>query len=70
MGNQTSCSFSITQSLCIEIPISFSAVIETSTATVQCGTVSESECDCLESKMEVPMVAQKNEEVKERRFFN
>ena len=35
MGNQTSCSFTITQSLCIEIPISFGAVIETGTPTVQ-----------------------------------
>lgn len=45
-GGQTSCTFTITQNLCIEVPVSFGAEIETGTATVQCGTVSEEECDC------------------------
>jgi hypothetical protein len=45
-GSQTSCSFTVTQSLCIEVPISFGAEIETGTAVVQCGTVSETACDC------------------------
>lgn len=45
-GNQTSCSFTIKQRLCIEIPISFGAVIETGKAVVQCGEVSETPCDC------------------------
>lgn len=45
-GNRTSCSFTITQTLCIEIPISFGAVIETGTAVVQCGGITEKECDC------------------------
>lgn len=53
-GNQTSCSFTITQNLCIEIPISFGAVIETGTAVVQCGTVSETECDCSNPASETP----------------
>ena len=53
VSNQGSCSgtrrsytFTVTQTLCIEIPISFGAVVETGTATVQCGEVSEEGCDC------------------------
>lgn len=49
-GNQTSCTFTVTQSLCIEIPIEFGAVIETGRAVVQCGQVSEIECDCDDSR--------------------
>lgn len=45
-GTNKSCSFTIRQKLCIEIPISFGAVIETGCAVVQCGEVSEVECDC------------------------
>ena len=45
-GSQTSCTFTITQNLCIEVPISFGAEIETGTATVQCGEISDEECDC------------------------
>lgn len=45
-GSQTSCTFTITQDLCIEVPVSFGAEIETGTATVQCGSVGEEECDC------------------------
>lgn len=45
-GNRTSCSFTIKQKLCIEIPIKFGAVIETGSAVVQCGEVSEVPCDC------------------------
>lgn len=40
------CSFTISQSLCVEIPISFGADVETGKAVIQCGTVSETECDC------------------------
>ena len=69
-GNQTSCSFTITQSLCVEIPISFGAVIETGTAVVQCGDVSETECDCSDSTQEVDVAGQRRDEVKERRFFS
>lgn len=67
---QTSCSFTITQSLCVEIPISFGAVIETSTAVIQCGTVSEDECDCSDNTPERSNAVQRNGETKERRFFN
>ncbi|MDY5649189.1 MAG: hypothetical protein SPF84_10565 [Lachnospiraceae bacterium] len=45
-GGSPSCMFTIKQKLCIEIPISFGAVIETGQATVQCGGVSEEGCDC------------------------
>ena len=58
-GNQTSCSFTITQSLCVEIPISFGAEIETGTAVVQCGDVSEKECDCSNDTPEPSVVPQK-----------
>lgn len=58
-GSQTSCSFTITQSLCVEIPISFGAVIETGTAVVQCGTVSETKCDCSEGEPEASTLVQK-----------
>lgn len=68
-GNPTSCSFTITQNLCVEIPISFGAVVETGTATVQCGVVSETECDCSDTAAEIQTAAQRGEEVKERRFF-
>lgn len=69
MGNQSACSFTITQSLCIEIPISFGAIIETGTAVVQCGTVSETQCDCSQEVVESTDV-QRNVDTRERRFFN
>jgi hypothetical protein len=46
-GNQTACSFTVTQDLCIEIPIAFGAEIETGSALVECGGVSETGCDCI-----------------------
>jgi hypothetical protein len=51
-GNQTSCSFTVTQSLCIEIPIAFGADIQTGNASVECGDVSETGCDCVEDDTE------------------
>ncbi|WP_193726008.1 hypothetical protein [Anaerosacchariphilus polymeriproducens] len=47
-GASGSCFFTVTQRLCIRIPISFGAVIETGDAKVQCGEVTEVECDCSE----------------------
>lgn len=65
-GSQTSCSFTIQQHLCIEIPISFGAVIETGRAVVQCGEVSEKPCDCSASRE-----SGTEEEIKKnRRYFN
>lgn len=70
-GTKTYCSFTITQNLCIEIPISFGAVIETGMATVQCGTVSETGCDCSDEKPETPEEpAPSVIESKNRIFFN
>ena len=40
------CTFTITQPLCIEIPIAFGADVETGAATVQCGGISEEPCRC------------------------
>lgn len=68
-GNQTSCMFTITQSLCVEIPISFGAVVETGTAVVQCGTVSETQCDCSDD-VEEEVREQRGDENRERRFFS
>lgn len=45
-GTRTSCTFTVTQRLCIEIPITFGAVIETGEARVQCGEVTTTPCDC------------------------
>lgn len=45
-GGRTSCTFTVTQDLCIEIPISFGADIRTGDALVQCGDVSQMPCDC------------------------
>lgn len=69
-GNQISCSFTITQKLCVEIPISFGADIETGKAVVQCGDVSEEKCDCSDNTPEIPMPVSRSEEARERRFFN
>ena len=69
-GNQTSCTFTITQNLCIEIPISFGADIETGAATVRCGDVSETECDCSAEETERRAATPRNEEIGERRFFH
>jgi hypothetical protein len=38
-GGATSCSFTITQELCISVPVSFGADIETGDAVVECGTL-------------------------------
>lgn len=44
-GGETSCSFTITQELCISVPIAFGADIETGDAVVECGTLSEDSCE-------------------------
>ena len=70
VGRQTSCSFTISQSLCIEIPISFGAEIETGTVVVQCGDVSETGCSCTVDTPVVTSSIPKSEEIRDRRFFN
>lgn len=44
-GEKT-CSFTVTQPLCIEISIEFGADIDTGTASVVCGDISEEGCNC------------------------
>lgn len=71
-GDKKSCSFTIRQKLCIEIPIKFGAVIETGEAVVQCGEVSEMPCDCstaVEESMPVPS-PETEDELRRRRYFN
>lgn len=53
----------------MEIPISFGAVVETGTAVVQCGTVSETQCDCSDD-VEEEVREQRGDENRERRFFS
>ncbi|MDD3206299.1 MAG: hypothetical protein PHS74_11305 [Lachnospiraceae bacterium] len=45
-GTKKSCSMTIKQTLCIEIPISFGADIDTEDAVVSCGDVTEKPCNC------------------------
>lgn len=40
------CEFTITQKLCIKLPLHFGAAVKVDHAKVQCGSVSETECDC------------------------
>jgi hypothetical protein len=51
-GNAASCSFTVTQELCIAVPISFGAEITTGTVALECGEVSETGCQCGESESE------------------
>lgn len=75
-GRQTYCSFTVTQNLCIEIPISFGAQIETGTATVQCGDVTETGCDCsvetqeVQEVQKIPVTTSRNDRMSERHYFN
>lgn len=69
-GNRTSCDFTITQTLCIEIPISFGAVIETGKAVVQCGDVTKEPCDCSEEVVRNTTANNTdNAEMNDRRFL-
>lgn len=72
-GTNRSCRFTITQTLCIEIPISFGAVIETGDAVVQCGDITTEECDC-DTAVTEPAVtstqAHTTQTARDRRFFN
>jgi hypothetical protein len=45
-GTQRACVFTLHQNLCVEIPVSFGADIETGIAAVSCGEVSNTPCDC------------------------
>lgn len=45
-NGERTCTFTVSQQLCIEVPISFGADVKTGPATVQCGEVTETPCDC------------------------
>lgn len=66
MGNRKSCTFTIRQKLCIEIPIRFGAAVETGDAVVQCGDVSEEPCDCSAA---VTSPSDTEETKRSRRYF-
>lgn len=70
MGDKKSCTFTVRQRLCIEIPITFGAVIETGEATVQCGEVTTEPCDC-DDDTDDSMTQNMEEEIRRaRRYFN
>jgi hypothetical protein len=45
-GGDKSCVFTVSQSLCIQVPISFGADVNTGETAVECGGSSLSECNC------------------------
>lgn len=45
-GSRNGCGFTVTQRLCIEIPITFGADVETGAALTQCGGVTTTGCSC------------------------
>lgn len=69
VGNRTSCNFVVTQTLCIEIPIQFGAEIETGDAVVQCGDVSEHECDCSVATTKSTLQEEMKTLTKENRYY-
>jgi len=44
--NGPNCTFYVSRSVCVEVPIVFGATGDPGTAVVSCGTASETECDC------------------------
>jgi len=40
------CEFTITQKLCVKLPLHFGAAVKVDRPRVQCGSASEKECDC------------------------
>lgn len=71
-GTQRSCTFTVTQRLCIEVPIAFGADIETGAAVVRCGDVSETPCDCSTADTEESVQVQTtdSETRRSRLYFN
>ena len=70
MENHGHCSFTVTQTLRIEIPVKFGASIEIGKASVQCGKASDKECDCKkEDEGTHNTVSRNDNEVRDRRFF-
>ena len=62
----TVCEFTVTQKLCVAIPISFGARISTGTAVVSCGTPTETECDCTP---DTTVQTQNNNGMRQNNFF-
>lgn len=72
-GNKKSCTFTITQRLCIEIPITFGADVDTGDAVVECGEVTKEPCDCDTVTVTVEPIEGENAEDElrgNRRYFN
>ena len=65
MGSK-SCTFTITQPLCIEISVEFGADIDTGDVTVVCGEVSESGCSC-DTSEEVASI--KRTQISKKKYF-
>lgn len=40
------CEFTITQKICVKLPLRFGATVSIDRAKVQCGGISETECEC------------------------
>ncbi len=40
------CEFTITQKLCVKLPLCFGARVSVDQAKIQCGGISETECEC------------------------
>lgn len=40
------CEFTITQKICVKLPLRFGAAVKVEHARIQCGGLSETECDC------------------------
>jgi hypothetical protein len=45
-GGNKSCVFTVSQALCIQVPVSFGADVDTGETSVVCGNSSLSECNC------------------------
>ena len=67
-GERT-CTFTVTQPLCIEVSIEFGADISTGDASVICGGVSEEGCECNSDNSETSVNDEYNI-VRKNRFFN
>lgn len=67
-GGKASCTFIVTQTLCIEIPISFGAVIESGTAVIQCKEANQEPCNCSDT-VSANSVLNESASREERRLF-
>ena len=68
ISTETSCSFTVSQELCIELPITFGAHVETGSISVQCDGVSNGSCSCSDEEIELSSKMPLTQ--RERRFFS